>query len=72
MPRHPAPAFTRQHFVAIAEIVSDFTQRGPDGDWIDANALVESFVELFDDSNARFDAQRFRAACAPPTKEDNA
>lgn len=67
-------AFTKQHFEAIAQAISSNTRKGPlvGASWIDAPAFIDALVELFGDDNARFDAQRFRAACAPPTKEDNA
>jgi hypothetical protein len=65
MPRNTAPAFTRQHFDAVAAILAKYNPK----DRI-VIAIRDEFVELFDESNARFDAQRFREACTPTTKED--
>ena len=71
--------FTKQHFEAIADILARFECHDEEpylrhsGDM--RGAMIEEFVELFDESNARFDAQCFRAACSPhthDTKEDNA
>jgi hypothetical protein len=66
MPRHPAPKFTKQHYEAVAAILVKYN---PNDRII--RDIREEFVELFDEDNAMFDAQRFRAACNP-WKEDNA
>lgn len=68
MPRHPAPKFTKQHYEAVAAIFAEYDPH----ERLFVSTMRELFVELFDDDNARFDPWKFREACTPIVKEDNA
>lgn len=52
------PAFTKRHFEAIAEILSEHP-----GEYIPFEMIVDQFCDLFADVNANFDREKFRKAC---------
>jgi hypothetical protein len=62
------PAFQRRHYIAIAEMIAAMHADSLD---MFETAMVNGFVDLlarrFKRDNPRFDADRFRAACAKVT-----
>ncbi len=52
--------FTRQHYIAIANVISDFSKGGYD------LQLVARFADYFGDDNPSFDYLRFYKACNVP------
>ena len=49
--------FTRQHFIKVAEIISDISDNGI------REEVAERFVTMFYEDNPRFDVEKFRKAC---------
>ena len=49
---------TKKHFAAIAKIIEESAIT-----WGEKQILVEKFSEIFKQTNARFDKQKFKEAC---------
>lgn len=51
------PAFTKRHFEAIAEILSGYTDSSK------VRMLTAELADLFEETNSRFNRERFYTAC---------
>lgn len=59
------PAFQRRHFRAVAEIIRRARLRPNDDITETLDDIEEDFADLFRESNPRFSAPKFYAACDP-------
>jgi hypothetical protein len=54
--------FTKQHYKAIAKIISD--SRSIDRpDFLYRDEVIQAFIEMFADDNELFNEKKFRFAC---------
>ena len=60
-----APAFTRQHYRAIAAVLADLRDRFDDGGacQFGVECAADDLAAMFAAHNPRFDNERFRTAC---------
>jgi hypothetical protein len=61
--RTVAPAFTRRHYVEIADAIEGIARFGDDAGRLGAESVAVGLAALFAEDNPRFDSARFMAAC---------